>query len=329
MNTIFAYPWVFAIGIALVSTAWLWRTYQRKPVLYQFPFTTIFATTMTSIASHMRQWTPILLRGTILVLLIIITARPRTPDERTKIDLSGIAIMLVLDVSGSMELFDDLKNPVSRFSIAQEEAIKFINRRSTDLFGLVLFGAVAASRCPLTADKKIVTDIIQSTKLGLINPDGTMLSLAIAMGVNRLRTTETPSKIMVVLTDGQPSPEDIQPDQAIALAQKAGIKIYTIGIGSEKGGFAQHPFGGIVQVQTPLNHELLASIAQKTGGTYFVASNPQELESIYKQIDSLEKTPHQAPTYAKYYEYFVPLLLLTLLLLGLEILYSCWLWITL
>jgi Ca-activated chloride channel homolog len=331
MNISFAYPWILAIGILLLILAWWWRVFQKKEVVYQFPLTDAFARAHSASlrTSILYTWIRKVAQVLMLVALVIATARPRCPDERTKIAVEGIAIMMVLDVSGSMELFDDPSNPISRFAVAQNEAIKFINRRSNDMFGLTLFGAIAASRCPLTSDKKIVIDILKSTKLGVINPDGTMLSLSIAMGVNRLKNAETPSKIMVVLTDGQPSPEDIRPEQAITLAQKAGIKIYTIGIGSEKGGFAYHPFGGVVQVPTPLNHELLTMIAQKTGGTYFVASNAQELEDIYKQIDMLEKSSHQTPTYAHYHEYFVPLLLFACMILLIDTLCSCWLRVTL
>ena len=254
---------------------------------------------------------------------MLATARPQTPDERSKIDIEGISIMLVIDASGSMDSFDDLNNQKTRLSIAKEEAIKFINRRPNDQIGLVIFGADAASRCPLTADKKIIADSICNTKIGILNPDGTVLARAIAMGVNRLRTSPLASKIMVILTDGEPTPgKDIDPSIPLELAKKTNVKLYTIGIGSEQGGYLKHPFYGLIQIPTPLNKELLERFARETGGKFYSASKQEELEKIYCEIDSLEKSEHQAPTYAIYYEYYAIPLLGAFILLLLEIILS-------
>jgi len=329
MNIFFAYPWILYGGIVCLIGAWWWRAKLRKPVLYQFPLVQVYVQSVHGKQLMRKNRLMMILRSLTLLLLILITARPQSADERSEVNVEGIAVMLVLDVSGSMDCFDDLNNPKSRFEIAQEEAIKFINRRKNDQFGLVLFGAVAATRAPLTADKKIVTEIIQDTKLGAINPNGTVLAMGIAMGVNRLRNSPLKSKIMVVLTDGEPSPEDINIRIAIDLAKKAGIKVYTIGIGSPAGGFIQHPYGGIVQMPASLNVDLLTTIAQETGGMFFKASNQKELEDIYKQIDMFEKTKHQAPIYAHYYEYYWVLLLFACILLCIDIIMSSWMRITL
>jgi Ca-activated chloride channel family protein len=325
MNISFAYSLVLAIGLPLVAVVMWWHIFRRKVVAYQFPLTRLF--NLQELQTKNGTWRrPLLyfLRGTILVLLVLAIARPQTPDERSKVPTEGVAIALVLDVSGSMESFDDLNTKKSRFRTAQEEAIRFINNRPHDLFGLVLFGALAVSRCPLTADKKIVTDIIRDTRIGLINPQGTVLAMGIAMAVNRLRNAEAKSKIMVVLTDGEPSPHDMRPDDALALAKKVGIKIYTIGIGSDAGGYMQHPFGGVMQVQTPLNEELLSYFAQETGGAFFKATNQRELAAIYDHINALEKSSHDAPVYTNYYEWYAPLLLLVVILLLIECCMSCW-----
>lgn len=325
----FAYPWVLYAGLPIIFFCLLWQVLQRTVVTYQFPLTGLFAQSLQGqAAARSFPWKRVLLgiRGTVLVLLLLATARPHYPDERSKITVEGIATMLVLDVSGSMNSFDNLQDRKTRFASAQEEAIKFINHRGDDLFGLVIFGALAASRCPLTADKKIVTDIIRDTKIGILNPDGTMLAMAIALGVNRLKSSSSQSKIMVLLTDGEPSPGDISSHTAIDLAKKAGIKIYTIGIGSEKGGFAQHPFGGIMRIPTPLNKELLKTIATETGGMFFHAENQTDLENIYQQINMLEKSSHEAPLYARYHELYFFLLLAALLFLAVEIVITSLIW---
>jgi len=321
----FLYPWVFLYGLPLIMICFWLSVKFRKPVTYQFPLTHIFATMhkQSTARSAFRVILP-LLRWASALLLLCVIARPQYPDKRSKITVEGVATMLVLDVSGSMESFDDLQTRKTRFKSAQEEAIKFINRRGNDLFGLVLFGAVAASRCPLTADKKIITDIICDIKIGVLNHDGTMLSMAIALGVNRLRNAASQSKIMVLLTDGEPSPGDINPQMAIDLAKKAGVKIYTIGIGSERGGFIQHPFAGMIHMPTPLNENLLRVIAGETGGMFFRAADQRDLERIYAQIDSLEKSSHDAPVYSNYHEAYLPLLLLALFFLAFEIIALAW-----
>lgn len=316
----FLYPWVFLYGIPLITICFVWVHFFRKAATYQFPLTDLFKKSQRVTPAH-RLGNGLLfcMRWVIPLLLLVVIARPQYPDKRSKITVEGIATMLVLDVSGSMESFDDLHTRKTRFSIAQEEAIKFINRRGNDLFGLVIFGAVAASRSPLTADKKIITDIIRDTKIGVVNHDGTMLSMAIALGVNRLRGAISQSKIMVVLTDGEPSPGDINPQMAVDLAKKTGVKIYTIGIGSERGGFIQHPFAGIVHMPTPLNENLLRAIASETGGMFFRAADQRDLERIYAQIDTLEKSSHDAPIYSNYHEAYLTFLLLALLLCVFEV----------
>lgn len=325
MNLTFAYPWVIALGVPLIILACIWHLRWRKATRYQFALTSLFRSSKfyAPISNNTQRVVRFALRILILVLLVLATARPQTPDERSKIDVEGISIMLVIDASGSMDTFDDLNNQKPRLSIAKEEAIKFINRRPNDQIGLVIFGADAASRCPLTADKKIIADSIRDTKIGILNPDGTVLSKAIAMGVNRLRTSPLTSKIMVILTDGEPTPgKDIDPSIPLELAKKTGVKLYTIGIGSDKGGYLKHPFYGLIQMPTPLNKELLDRFARETGGKFYVASKQEELEKIYCEIDALEKSEHQTPTYAVYYEYYAIPLLVAFILLLLEIILS-------
>ncbi len=248
-----------------------------------------------------------MLRCISLVGLALLIARPQLVDQHSKVLVEGVDMMLVLDVSGSMQLFDDLNDSRSRIEVAKQEAINFVKKRENDPIGLVLFANEAVSRCPATLDKKLLESIIQNTELGLINPDGTMLSKGLIMALNRLRRSTSKSKIVILLTDGAPSPGDLDPRAVIELAKKYGVKLYTIGIGSE-GGYFEHPVFGIQRVGMPLNKGLLLQLAKSTGGHFFEASNPRELAQIYSQIDALEKTEYETNVYHNYYDIFVPFL---------------------
>lgn len=314
------------LGLPLVGLMLWWHLTKRTQAVRMLSATHLIAGRQQELSFFTRWW-PVMVRGTICVLLVMATARPRLADERTKKHTQGIATLLVLDVSGSMSCFDDPALKKSRFTVAQEEAIRFIKKR-TDLFGLIIFGASAATRCPLTSDKELLIKLIEDMELGILNPQGTALSLAIALGVNRLKTTDAPSKIMVVLTDGEPSEHDIDPAIALQLAQSAGIKIYTIGIGGCHG-YIDHPLAGIVPVASPLNEQLLRHFAHKTGGAFFKASNQQELQEIYTKIDTLEKSSHEEPQYGKYYELGMVFLFCASLLLLFDLLMSMGWWVRL
>lgn len=326
MAVIFLYPWVLGAGVLIFALFCILRHVLFSPVTYRMPAVQLFKEHVREVSqSSWRRWIIPALRTSSIFLLILATARPRIPDERSLKTLDGIAIMLVLDVSGSMACYDKPNVPKNRFESAQEEAIRFVNKRQNDMCGLVIFGAAAASRCPLTADKKVLTDIIQQTKLGVIEQDGTALCTAIATAAQRLRSSAARSKIMVVLTDGEPSQEDtVDPHTAIDLAKKLGIKVYTIGIGSEDGGYVRHPLGGWMQVPSSINKKLLYELSMETGGRFFEARYQKELQTIYETINSLETSTHQAPVYAHYFEVAVPLLLMVFILLILEIGITSW-----
>lgn len=323
-----AYPWLFLSLITILLICALLRKYFYKYPEYCYP--------LTAVTPQQRHRTNIsataILNGTRFVTLCILalaTARLQFVDHRQTITSQGIDIMLVLDVSGSMDLFDDLNDQRTRLDIARQEAIKFIDRRIDDAVGLVIFGALAASHCPLTTDKTLLKDIINQTGIGALNPDGTALSTAIAMAANRLRNSTAKSKIMIVLTDGAPSPHDSPPQIALDLAQKFGIKIYTIGIGSEAGGYMNHPLYGVMALATPLNKELLEQFAKQTGGNYFEARKAHDVEHIYSIIDALEKSDQKPPTYTHGIDCIVPLLWLILGLLTFSTLMTTTRWFNL
>jgi Ca-activated chloride channel homolog len=320
----FAQPIFFAIGLLALVFALLYRWWFAKSPVYRYPLATmLYRARMTT--RHPFKKIFWVIRFLVLVLLAALIAKPQLVDMRTKATIKGINIMMVLDVSGSMEQKDYSDDDRSRFEVAQEEAVRFIKARQNDAIGLVLFGMDAISRAPLTFDKKMLTSIVQETQLGIVNPDGTVLSRGIVTAANRLKTSTAKSNVMIVLTDGSPSPEDIHPSIAIEIAKQLGIKIYTIGIGSDKERVIIHPRVGMV-VYPKVNKELLEEIAAKTGGKSFMAKNAEDMRTVYETIDKLEKTEYEAPVYNKYYDIFMPFLWILLILMGIEIVLSSTIW---
>lgn len=268
------------------------------------------------------------LRLLAVTLLACIVAKPQLVDSRSNIVVEGIDIILVLDASGSMQYPGYSDDERTRFAVAKEEAIHFIEKRMNDAIGLVIFGKDAISRCPLTMDKKVVSQLIESLEIGTIDPDGTMLATAMITAINRLKQSKAASKIMILLTDGEPSPGDMDPNAAIEIAKKFGIKVYTIGIGNDKDEIMVHPLYGICAAPK-VNATLLQKIARNTGGSFFMAYNARDMRSVYDTIDQLEKTKHQAPLYSRYFDIFVPLIMICIFLLGLQQLLATFIWFSL
>jgi Ca-activated chloride channel homolog len=308
----------------LLAAAWYRLNYYKKPV-YSFPLTHKIIQSV-GIAFSWRDRFFFVTRFFITVALALLIARPQRVDQHSKVIVEGIDIMMVLDVSGSMQLFDDPYDKKERIAIAKEEAINFIKKRNDDPIGLVFFGKDAVSRCPLTLDKSVLIDIIKDIELGIIDHDGTVISKALITALNRLKKSKAVSKIIILLTDGEPTPGDLHPDDVIALAQQYGVKIYTIGIGGQYGGLYEDPFFGIRQAGVPLNAKLLKKFAEKTGARSFVASNQAELKEIYSTINQLEKTEHETDVYHNYYDMFMPLLFFLALIILFELVCLTFMW---
>ncbi|MCB9492921.1 MAG: VWA domain-containing protein [Epsilonproteobacteria bacterium] len=322
----FAYAYTFAITIPVLFAAFLYHMKFYKAPVYQYPL----ADTIARAGYGQRTYRQKLLAATrflLLLLLALLIARPQYVDQRSKINVEGISIALAIDISESMQVFDDLKDRRSRIEVAKKEAIRFIEKRDNDPIGIVIFGREALSRCPLTLDKSMLKELVGNIKIGMIESNGTWLGTGMATAINRLRNVKSKSKILILLTDGEPTPpEKIDPETATQLAQDLGIKIYTIGIGSEKGGYIYHPFGGVQPIQNSLNVPLLQDIAQKTGGQFFRARNPADMRAIYDKIDKLEKTEQETNVFSRYYEAFALFFWMLLCLLGVELFLRFFMW---
>lgn len=323
-----AHPTAAVIAIFLVILVACMRWFFYKPTALKFSLTSRIKEHVSATKKYV-ELIPYFLRFSAVLLLALLVGQPQSVDVHSKVETEGIAIMMVLDVSGSMQCFDDFDDKRPRFEVAKQEAINFINKRDNDQIGLIFFGKDAVSRCPLTLDKTILKDCLQELNLGEVDPDGTVLSTAICMAVRRLSKAQATSKIMIVLTDGEPTQGlDVDPRLALELAQKEGIKIYTIGVGSEQGGYIYDPLFGIRPVGIRLNKELLEFFATQTKGQFFWSKKPQDMQEIYHVIDSLEKTSYETPIYRNYQELIIPFALCVLLLILFEILLSTFVWFT-
>ncbi|WP_299098430.1 VWA domain-containing protein [uncultured Winogradskyella sp.] len=263
------------------------------------------------------------LRLIALALLITALARPRTVDVSTKTKTtSGIDIVMAIDVSASM-LAKDLRP--NRLDALKEVAADFIDGRPNDRIGLVEYAGEAFTKTPITSDKSIVQRSLRDIKYNTIIESGTAIGMGLGTSVNRLKDSRAKSKVIILLTDGVNTSGQIDPKTASILAVEYGIKVYTIGLGTN--GMALSPIGfnpngtfryGRAQVE--IDENLLKEIAEETGGKYFRATNNDKLAQIYDEINKLEKTEIEEKKYYNYDEKYRPFILLAGLLLLIELL---------
>lgn len=321
----FAYPFIlYGLVPLFIGAVWYRMNYYKSP-FYIYSATSILKQTNQTSYNYSKNIL-FFIRTVILFGLIFLIARPQLIDKKSHVIVDGIDIIMALDVSGSMNLFDDPNDQTQRITIAKEEAIKFVNNREDDPIGLVLFGAEAIFRCPLTLDKKMLTQLIKDTEIGIINADGTVISKGLITALAHFRKSQSKSKIIILLTDGEPSHNDVSPENVLFLAKKYGVKIYTIGIGGKYGGLAYDPFGNMRQQSMPLNPQLLKVLAKETGGQFFLAENQKELRTIYDTINKLETTEHETDIYHNYYDIFMPFLWCIAVLFILELCLITFVW---
>ncbi len=313
--------WLLAIPVFFLVL--VWRTVRYKHTRYVYPLTA------AAIGAHLQSahyYKRIIngIRFLVLALLALLLLKPQLVDTSSQVKVAGIDIVLVLDVSGSMQFQDFKDDTRSRVEIAKDEAIRFIGKRDNDAIGLVVFGRDAISRCPLTLDKHILAQCVSDLQIGTVNPDGTVLATGMVTALNRLKDSMAKSKVIIVLTDGEPSEEDVDPKIPLEVAKKLGIKIYTIGIGSDTQEQFMDPLYGIV-LKPQVNAQLLAYIASQTGGRFFMARSSRDMRDIYTTIDQLERSELQAPIFSHYYDLGAYGALLVLALMLLSLFFSaCW-----
>ena len=266
---------------------------------------------------------PFVLRTSALCLIIIAIARPRSSSQVEKVDTEGIDIMLAMDVSTSM-LAEDLKP--NRLEAAKQVAAEFISGRPNDNIGLSIFAGEAFTQCPMTTDHASLLNLLQNVRTdiaarGLIE-DGTAIGMGLANAVSRLKDSKAKSRVVILLTDGSNNRGDISPMTAAEIAKSLGIRVYTVGVGSNK--VAPYPMpvaGGVQYVNIPveIDNETLRGIAKATDGDFYRATNTKELNQIYKEIDQLEKSKLNVKQYSKKYDVYQPFALVAVLALLLEL----------
>jgi Ca-activated chloride channel homolog len=319
-ENIAAWYWLIPTLCAIIVL----KLFAYKPALYRYSLAqTLIRTGHTKPPTHRRVFTAI--RTILLALLVFLIGKPQLIDYHSKISIDGNDIMLVLDISGSMQHRDYEDDERSRLEVAKDEATRFIHKRTNDALGLVIFGNDALSRIPLTLDKKMLEQAVDSLQIGVLDPEGTVLAKALATAANRLKNSKAKSKVIILLTDGAPSPNDIDPAIAIQIAQKLGIKVYTIGIGGDEDQYLMHPLYGLIP-KPKINKALLSQIAKETGGTFFLARNAHDMRTIYNTIDALEKTRQETDIFNNYYDIFIPFIWCIIALLGIELLLSSTIW---
>lgn len=265
-----------------------------------------------------------ILRLVAFTLLVVAMARPQTSNSWKNRQSEGIDIMLAMDVSTSM-LAEDLKP--NRIEAAKMVAAEFIAGRPDDNIGLTIFAGESFTQCPMTTDHASLLNLLQNVRAdiaarGLIS-DGTAIGMGLANAVGRLKASKAKSKVVILLTDGSNNMGDISPMTAAEIAQSLGIRVYTIGVGTNK--VAPYPMpvaGGVQYVNMPveIDTKTLGEIAQTTHGDFYRATNTQELKKIYKEIDQLEKSKMSVKKFKKKYDAFQPFVMVAAIALLLEIL---------
>jgi len=257
-----------------------------------------------------------------LSLLIIALARPRTVDISNKTKTTkGIDIVVAVDVSGSM-LAKDLKP--NRMEALKRVASNFVEERPNDRIGLVVYASEAYTKSPVTSDKAIIQEAIQSIKYDNVLQDGTGIGMGLATAVNRLKDSKAKSRVVILLTDGVNNAGFIEPETAADIAHQYGIKVYTIGIGTN--GMAESPYaigpnGQLLfqMMKVEIDEKLMRNIARKTGGQYFRATSNDKLAQIYNEINKLETTEIEELKFYDYDEKYRPFALLACFLLVAEL----------
>lgn len=311
---------IFLAGGLIIAAMLLYHLFLRRKQTSAIRYSDISIVSRVARTGRQR-FRPLLvgLRLLGIALLVVAFARPRSGTELRDVTSEGVDIMLCLDVSSSMQA-EDFK-PNNRLYVAKEEIKKFIQRRTNDRIGLVVFARSAFTQCPLTVDYGVLISFVDQVTFGVVE-DGTAIGMGLANAINRLRESEAKSKVIVLLTDGDNNAGEIDPQTAAQLATAFDIKIYTIAAG--KPGNAMFPvqdpiFGKrYVYQPTEIDEETLQQIATITGGKYFRARSGEELDEIYTQIDALERTEIKVSSHVQYKELFQSFTIAGLLLLVLE-----------
>lgn len=293
-------PWWLLLLVPVAGLAWLLWLRSKKPEGLQY--------------AEVRSWrnlapakslNPDMVIAALFILglclLVAALARPQAGLKTEEVTGRGVDIMLCLDTSPSMMAVDF--QPQNRLGAAKETAVQFIQARTRDRLGLVVFGGIAQTVCPLTSDKRSLLDFMKQVRINMTGVDGTAIGSAVALAADRLRGSQAASKVILLLTDGRSNVGSVSPLTAAKIAAALGIKIYAVGAGA--------PGGGLIPIDTvfgtryqqlgeELDEDTLRRLAAETGGGYFRAKDSQGLRKIFEHINDLEKSDYQIKTFTHY-----------------------------
>ena len=311
------YLWLLTLLVPMIGY-YVWRTLQGGAAIRISSVAGVVRAPRT-VRYYLRHL-PFVLRAAAFALLVVALARPQDVEQNVRTNTEGIDIMLAIDVSGSM-LARDFKP--DRITAAKEVAGSFIAHRYGDRIGLVAFAGEAFTQSPLTTDQSTLQTLLARIRSGLIE-DGTAIGNGLATAINRLRESEAKSKVIILLTDGVNNRGEIAPLTAAEIAKAQGIRVYTIGVGTE--GMAPYPaidmFGNItfVNQKVEIDEKTLTAISDMTGGKYFRATDKAKLKAIYDEINQLEKSKVEVTEHVSYHELYLAWVLAALGLLLAEFL---------
>ena len=321
MNMTFANPeYLLLLLLVPIMIVWYWKKQKRQLVELQVSTIQVFQAVPKTWRQQFRH-ALFVLRLLASTLLIVALARPQSSSRGENVTTEGIDIILATDISGSM-LAEDFRP--NRIEAAKKDAIDFIDGRSNDRIGLVIFAGESFTQCPITLDHAVVKNLLTEVKSGMIE-DGTAIGLGLATAVSRLKESKSKSRVIILLTDGVNNRGFIDPLTAAGIAQSFGVRVYTIGVGTI--GMApypvQTPFGTQYQnIPVEIDETLLQKIADQTGGKYFRATDNHKLKAIYGEIDRLEKTKIEVTQFHRHKEEFYNAAMFAGLFLLLELLLS-------
>ncbi len=310
------YFWLLLLLIPLI--VWYIVRLSKMQASFKLASTNAFKEVKPTMRVYMRHL-PFVLRVISIILIIVVVARPQSVNSWEETETQGIDIILALDISGSM-LAQDLQP--DRLQAAKKIAAEFVTDRNNDNIGLVIFAGESFTQCPLTTDHKVLLNLLNEIEFGLIE-DGTAIGLGLATSVNRLKDSESQSRVVILLTDGTNNRGQIAPLTAADIARSYGIRVYTVGVGTT--GMAptpvQTPFGIRMQnLPVDIDEITLTEIAAMTGGQYFRAQDTEGLRQVYEEIDKMEKYFISVQNVTHRRELFFPFALAAISLIFIELL---------
>ncbi|HMK05371.1 MAG TPA: VWA domain-containing protein [Ferruginibacter sp.] len=316
-NIAFGQPWFFSL-LALIPILIGWYAFRNNRQQGSFIISDSSAKGLSTWKTAFRHL-PFVLRLLAIICIIMALARPQTKFDEQNVEGEGVDIVLCIDVSGSMTAQDLTPN---RLEAAKKVAIDFVNQRLTDRIGIVIFSGESFTQCPLTTDRNVLIAAIQNIRNGLLE-DGTAIGSGLGTSVDRIRSSKSKSKVVILLTDGENNGGLIDPKTAKEIAKAFQVKVYTIGVGTD--GYAQQPvntpMGVVMQSgKVSIDEKLLKEIASETGGKYFRAKDNEGLAGIYDEINGLEKSKVEISTITKQTEKYFPFVIAALFFLFLEVL---------